>query len=306
MATPSGQISLNDVQTEFGGSPPISINEYYGGGGLTPSGINVPTSGQISFNDLRGKSKSTPGNLVFTDNGSYVIPDWAGPTINIIAVGGGGGGGGGSGRTSWSGYFTGGGGAGAGAISVAYNVPLTATRGVSWQIGGGGQGGGARDGIFNGGGASTGGGTTTVWVGPTERCQATGGWGGSVAPATDLYTTGGYASIGSTYAQAGTGQAPPTGTTGGGAGAYGRLFGPNYADPIGSGFYRWNIVQGAYGNGPSCTQNSYQTPGPGTGFGAGGSGGGCNQSDVYRGSNMVINGAYGRAGIVFIWWGYTQ
>jgi hypothetical protein len=52
MATPSsGTISLNDVQTEFRGSNPIAINEYY------KADLGVPTSGAISLNDLRGKTR---------------------------------------------------------------------------------------------------------------------------------------------------------------------------------------------------------------------------------------------------------
>ena len=43
---PSGTISLLDIQTEFGGTNPIGINEYYG----VASG--VPSSGQISFSDF--------------------------------------------------------------------------------------------------------------------------------------------------------------------------------------------------------------------------------------------------------------
>lgn len=46
----SGAISLANVQTEFGGSNPIGINEYYG----VASG--VPASGTISLNDFYGKS----------------------------------------------------------------------------------------------------------------------------------------------------------------------------------------------------------------------------------------------------------
>lgn len=57
MTTPSGQISLSDIQAEFGGSDPIGLNEYYALAGYVPSGQNVPGSGAISFNDLRGKSR---------------------------------------------------------------------------------------------------------------------------------------------------------------------------------------------------------------------------------------------------------
>ena len=53
-------VSFSDIQTEMGGSNPISLSEYYAGGGLTKSNIGgfapngIPTSGQISVNDFRG------------------------------------------------------------------------------------------------------------------------------------------------------------------------------------------------------------------------------------------------------------
>lgn len=50
----SGPISLSDVQTEFGGSNPIGINEYYG------VAAGVPASGTISLNDFYGKSSIPP------------------------------------------------------------------------------------------------------------------------------------------------------------------------------------------------------------------------------------------------------
>jgi len=48
----SGAISLNDIQTEFGGTNPIGINEYY------DAADGVPASGEISFDDFYGKSNS--------------------------------------------------------------------------------------------------------------------------------------------------------------------------------------------------------------------------------------------------------
>lgn len=48
----SGAISLADVQTEFGGSNPIGINEYYG------VAAGIPASGTISLNNFYGKSAS--------------------------------------------------------------------------------------------------------------------------------------------------------------------------------------------------------------------------------------------------------
>ena len=57
MTAPTGQISLLDIQNEFGGSSPISLSEYYALAGYVPGGQSVPASGVISFNDLRGKTK---------------------------------------------------------------------------------------------------------------------------------------------------------------------------------------------------------------------------------------------------------
>lgn len=53
MALPgSGAISLGDVQTEFGGSNPISISEYYS------ADAGVPASGTISLSDFHGTSNT--------------------------------------------------------------------------------------------------------------------------------------------------------------------------------------------------------------------------------------------------------
>ena len=46
----SGAISLANIQTEFGGSNPISISEYYG------AAAGVPSSGTISLSDFYGTS----------------------------------------------------------------------------------------------------------------------------------------------------------------------------------------------------------------------------------------------------------
>lgn len=62
MAIPSsGPITLANIQTEFGGSNPISLGEYYAGGGLVPAGTTgtygaVPSSGAISIRNFYGTS----------------------------------------------------------------------------------------------------------------------------------------------------------------------------------------------------------------------------------------------------------
>lgn len=58
MTTPTGTIGLDDVQTEFGGTNPIELTEYYAGGSYVPATVSgVPTSGTIGLDDLRGKTK---------------------------------------------------------------------------------------------------------------------------------------------------------------------------------------------------------------------------------------------------------
>ena len=74
MALPSsGVLTLADIQTEFGGTNPIDLSEYYRGGGLVPdSGPNaaIPTSGVISVSDFYGAANLI--NLDFTVQGTLV------------------------------------------------------------------------------------------------------------------------------------------------------------------------------------------------------------------------------------------
>ncbi len=63
MATPAGACSLNDIQTEFGGSAPISLSEYYYGiaaqvPNTVPAKFNQSgAQNSISISQLRNLSK---------------------------------------------------------------------------------------------------------------------------------------------------------------------------------------------------------------------------------------------------------
>ena len=59
MALPSsGPLALTQIQTEFGGSNPISMSEYYRGGAyVTSNNTTVPTSGAISISNFYGTVK---------------------------------------------------------------------------------------------------------------------------------------------------------------------------------------------------------------------------------------------------------
>jgi len=81
----SGALSLNDVRGEFGGpSSNVAINSYYRNGSFVynvTKNLNIPTSGQIQFNDFYGTegagvylkctfgTGNTGGKLPITYNG---------------------------------------------------------------------------------------------------------------------------------------------------------------------------------------------------------------------------------------------
>ena len=61
MALPaSGPLAFTNIQTEFGGTNPIGLNEYYRGGPFVPVSINtapIPASGTIAANNFYGTAK---------------------------------------------------------------------------------------------------------------------------------------------------------------------------------------------------------------------------------------------------------
>ena len=70
--TGSAPISITNLVTEFGGSAPHSLTEYYRGGGLVPdtaTNASVPTSGAISLTNFYGSSSVTAWSTTMTVNG---------------------------------------------------------------------------------------------------------------------------------------------------------------------------------------------------------------------------------------------
>ena len=67
--TSSAPISITNLVTEFGGSTPHALTEYYRGGSLVPNtttNASVPTSGSISLTDFFGSSSVTNWTTVVT------------------------------------------------------------------------------------------------------------------------------------------------------------------------------------------------------------------------------------------------
>jgi hypothetical protein len=96
MSLPSvGEISLSNIQTEFGGNIPLGFNMYYRGGALVNSNvIGIPVSGTpISFSDFRGKgrvkgvvdniSSTAQGNVVAIYHFKLCRGDYVGPIVKV-------------------------------------------------------------------------------------------------------------------------------------------------------------------------------------------------------------------------------
>jgi hypothetical protein len=151
----SGPLNLTEIQAEFGGENPISLNEYYG----VASGI--PTSGAISFQNFYGKTFLV-SEVITTSRTGWTPRINLARFIHIFVVGAGG-----SGGMGWParnvGFFgnTDGvaGGAGGGAGGVSYSIISGRTTGsATVAVGNGGTGvgvGGERAAISGNAGSSS-------------------------------------------------------------------------------------------------------------------------------------------------------
>lgn len=193
----TGKINFSELQTEFGGSNPVSMSEYYRGGTNVPNAnknTSIPISGKISTSNFYNTSKTTvvtyeiiggggaggrgvddrDNNTRGTYGGSGGTSSLSASGISTITAPGGSGGentGGGNaalGGAGESSYY----GVGGGATPLntdGYSAPAT-------SYGAGGAGGGGDDGGYNdqGGYAGLGGsagiraaGTFTIIYGTT-------------------------------------------------------------------------------------------------------------------------------------------
>jgi hypothetical protein len=120
----SGTITLAQIQTEFGGSNPIGLNEYYKGGSYVTTNDfapNVPASGVIRLSNFYGAKKNTLNNLFFTSSTTWVLPSTSNGILDVCVVGGGGGGG--SSSDYWNSYGANGGAGGIASQRITGLIP---------------------------------------------------------------------------------------------------------------------------------------------------------------------------------------
>lgn len=223
MTLPSSgnSISLNQVQTEFGGSNPIGINEYYS------AATGLPSSGQISLSNFYGLTKPTSltsginvneilASSYISDGGTLTIPSdvwvWSDDTgqpalkidvnnATIINYGKIIGKGGAGGRYGLSGA------AGGPAITVTGTGNLIKNMSGAYIAGGGGGGAGGYEGSGYGGGGGGGAGGGAGGAGRDGGDGVlSGGAGGSIGNSGSNGASGGWNTVG-------------YGGSGGGAGA---------------------------------------------------------------------------------------
>ncbi len=81
---PGTAISMTTITTEFGGTVPHSLSEYYRGGGLVPNSPGntaIPTSGQIAIGNFYGSANRVPIPItISSDTYNYDVYTNRGPT----------------------------------------------------------------------------------------------------------------------------------------------------------------------------------------------------------------------------------
>lgn len=313
MTTPTGTISLNDVNIELGrsGTTNISLNET---AVRTLAGV---ASGTISMNDLRGKSNRVTLSYTFSSS-------TANASLNVSAIGGyiagksditvtinsgvylyatstGNAGltltGGTSGDTLTivnNGFIMGQGGTGGGypagafvngqpggtALSLGFATTINNTNGSAYIGGGGGGGSYGNGNVLGGGGAGGGVGGTTNFV-----AGVVGGSGGSIGSSGGNGTNRGGGGGGRIFAGTG-GSSVTTAATkgsvqsglGGGSGGSGGAYSAGQA-----------VTSGAGGSGNAVGGNASGGTSFGGGGGGGGGGWGANGGAARNGTSTVSN-----------------
>ena len=194
----SGSLAISEIVTEFGGSTPHSLSEYYAGAGLVASGTQdtdgnaVPASGAIKISDFYTCSKFVAQSFSsLTSSTTSTVPDGANAVHIEFAVAGGGGGCGGADYDSVGGESAGAGG-GSGAYVSDKVFTVVAGETLTFTVGAAGTGvdisvqqaaqtPGSREAVFNSSldQVATAGGTTSASGSSTGAIFTLTGGGGA-------------------------------------------------------------------------------------------------------------------------------
>lgn len=309
MAIGTSNISFSGIQTEFGGSNPIGLSEYYRGGSfvpVSPSTANIPTSGAIRVDLFKNSSyrwivsitlssATTNFNVydyLVTTYGAFTAPVDVTVTINsgvwVYATSTGN-----AGFTSGTGW-------------VASSTLTIVNNGYIAGMGGAGGGGGAYSAgaagsaggnalnihlnttinngsgyILGGGGGGGGGGSFGFWTGYSEWMGGGGGGGGiSFQTSSGAGTPGRYMPFAYVYITQEPGNGGnSTPSSGGSAGQFGRItWDAKAADYStsgegGTGAMSWGAAGSNGGTSYGRADSPYGTPIAYYGGGSGGAGG---------------------------------
>lgn len=271
---PGTAISMTTIATEFGGTVPHSLSEYYRGGGLvpnTPGNAAIPTSGTIAMSNFYGSANRVAVNLtisgntynydVFANRGPTYVPGTSDITVTVnpgVTVG----------STSVPAYAM--------LVPSGFSPSDTVTivnNGVIQGMGGSGGTGGAVPGpAGQQPGSPGGGGGNAIFVNRptviTNNGTVAGGGGGGGGGGSALFVVNPKNSTN----RGGGGGGGGAGFNGGGAGA-GGVVAPVWPAPLQPGF------AGSAGTSPAGGAGGPRRPfanqgGPANYSGAGGAGGG--------------------------------
>jgi hypothetical protein len=192
MTLPNSNLSAVNFTELLGGTGPFMLSAYYSNGSYAQGISGVPTSGMISYDMFRGKTKNlTFGTYArsgitlntFTAVGTtgYTIPTTGYWLMECIGGGGGGG-------NQYSGWVAGGGGGG-GAYTSGISYISSGTS-VNVTVGGGGAN--VSNGTLWANGTS--GNPSYISIGGTEMMRANGG-GGGLGASSSAGGTGGTATV---------------------------------------------------------------------------------------------------------------
>jgi hypothetical protein len=302
----TGAISFDTIQTEFGGTNPISLDEYYAGGSFVAAGISgtngaVPSSGAISMNQFYGTAKPPPaGQQAFTAYGTY---SWVAPagvtSVSAVAVGPGRGIGGG----------------------LGYRNNISVTGGSSYTVVVG-RGGGVNqsqnlftDSYFidtstvrGGNGAYCNGGGTFTGDGGGNGGRQNGGPAGGAGGYSGNGGDGAFADISYGSIANRTGSPGAGGGGGGGGGSRNYVCYDNRRSYNGGGGGVGLLGQGSNGAGGIGANCSGGGGGGGSGGGNGGPSAPCNygQGGLYGGGGRCNNGTCGNGAVRLIWPGTAR